>query len=709
MAKKITDLAPGGQITPANAADIQVVGHQGGVDKRFTINLTASGGGGGTGTADGVLKAAGYFYITVAANTQPPALPPAADFSATVGANGAFSITYNKQGGGRLNLAELRPNVFAPASDYYRFPYYISAKSDTDPAPTIVIGQGWDKIDVADATESGGISEARVNQLIAAAAGSFGLNAGQTGAVQTIVNNAIAASGHQSEAEVNALIRTATASILGQAAAANRPADVVSLVVRNKAGSSGVMEIVATLRSGAELKADLPVDMTGDPVIAGAFANGTLTLTRASNKNPIEISGFGTGTGGGGGANIPVAVEADVGKVFTVVRTTRGAFVGAWRAFAGLTQSALDAVKNELQGQINLLAQAVSSLGRVMSWNAILQEFTKGTLTAGGAAFWRQNHEGERTYNHPLEWGFAKWGTGNFVTGGNVNDLREAANHRWALRVPSVAQARYFHDPNANGNPWPGKTTFYTGGGVYATGCDAAAVINNGFLAMCMAIKRKPVALPSNDNLHHRVLWMQNGGVDGQLIGYHNNRLVARVANASGATTARSYTRWLGLIAVPSNEALPPLVNNFSVDFQLPANIANGQKVRLTVHAHIEGNELAPAQLELTIANVAASQTWRNQIFVFDGIANPTADIFYRASSKRIRISVPANGNAPSTANLHFTVGAERQEVVNFRQPTTFSDYPLLAGDSHDQFGDFCGGARQHRSSRRRNCNVRGV
>ena len=79
-----------------------------------------------------------------------------------------------------------------------------------------------------------------------------------------------------------------------------------------------------------------------------------------------------------------------------------------------------------------------------------------------------------------------------------------------------------------------------------------------------------------------------------------------------------------------------------------------------------------------------------SQIFVFDGIANPTTNITYVAATKQIRISPTAN--APSTANEHFTVGAERQEVVNFRQPTTFSDYPLLAGDSHDQFGDFVEG-----------------
>ena len=494
-----------------------------------------------------------YIYAHVNSGQPAPPIPVATDFNAAfVPPNG---FTLEKDSASTTPWRTDRPVI--SIGDIHRLTIEIKGTGFDDTSPVLVIAAVPIKDDDKDEHAPGGLTAEQVDAKITAALqGRTDLTAPQQEAVRQIATASIAASGHQTAAQVQTIVDAAIATVSDA---------IVGISITGMGAST---EITYTTRGG-----------------------GTTTS--------LAIPA------------VPVPEANMLGWALTVIAgATAGTFTYAWKAFVGITQATLDAVKTELQGQISLLADAVASLGRVMSWNAILQEFTKGTLTDGGAAYWRLNHEGERTYNHPLEWGFAKWGTGNFVTGGNVNDLREAANHRWGLIVPSVAQSRHFADPNANGNPWPGKKTFYTGGGVYATGCDAAAVINNGFLAMCMAIKRKPVALPSNDNLHHRVLWMQNGGVDGQLIGYHNNRLVARVANASGATTARSYTRWLGLIAVPSNEALPPLVNNNKVFFQLPDNIANGQKVRITVHAHVEGSELAPAVKEFTIANVAANQNF---------------------------------------------------------------------------------------------------
>ena len=222
-----------------------------------------------------------------------------------------------------------------------------------------------------------------------------------------------------------------------------------------------------------------------------------------------------------------------------------------------------------------------------------------------------------------------------------------------------------------------------------ANGPNLDDALDNGNLIVAGAYKRKPFELPENDNLRHKVLWMQHGNVIKELISFENQRLIVRHANPHGATEGRTYTRYYGLTTT-NNEGLPPLVMGITNQFQLPDNIAAGQKVRITVHAVVEGSELPPATKEFTIANPAAFQDFGNQIFVIDGIANPTVNISYGETDKRIGIQVIAN--APANANEHFTVEVEREEIVNYQQPTTFSEYQLLGGGAHDRNGVFVEG-----------------
>ena len=120
------------------------------------------------------LHASSYYYLRVAAGTQPPPLPAANDFTATVGENGAFTIAYS----GALALTDARPANFESAYDYWSFQYQIIASSDSDPNPGVIITQGWQQIDVKDASAVDGITEARVREIVdAAVLAAAGLNA----------------------------------------------------------------------------------------------------------------------------------------------------------------------------------------------------------------------------------------------------------------------------------------------------------------------------------------------------------------------------------------------------------------------------------------------------------------------------------------------------------------------------------------------------
>ena len=375
--------------------------------------------------------------------------------------------------------------------------------------------------------------------------------------------------------------------------------------------------------------------------------------------------------------------EAATGRFVLAAVKVGQALKYGWYNIQAAIQSARLAVKAELTGQINLLSEAINSLGRVQQWSAVLTELARGMFTAAAGATWKQNIEGQRTYPATLDWLWVKWGQEyrgsgkNYVTGGNTNDIQVPG--RWNLNTPSVAFSRHVVDPAAAGNPWPGMETFYTGMAFYASGPNIADALDNGNLIVAGAYKRKPFELPENDNLRHKILWLQNAaGVVKEIMSIENQRLIVRHANPHGATEGRTYTRYYGLTTT-NNEGLPPFVNDTTVNFQLPDNIADGQKVRVTVHAVVEGSELPPVTKEYTIAAVARNQVLNgNETFVFDGIANPTASVDYVAATNEFGLGhYPTH---PPTPTSTLPLRCNGRKLSTTSSPPPFPNFNCWAG-----------------------------
>ena len=394
---------------------------------------------------------------------------------------------------------------------------------------------------------------------------------------------------------------------------------------------------------------------------------------------------------------VPAAVEADVGKVFTVIRKSAGVFVGAWRAAAaaggGVMQAALDAVKTELQGQISLLSEAVFSEGQSQPRSPVLTELAnRGTITPHQTATWKQNREGERSYPHTLDLLLAKgWPGEDLITGGNTNLFHQDGNAAAAMLHPPAAVFRkYYHDPDDGGNPWPGQATFYSGERIYATGLNAPSAENNGNLVIAVAYKRKQLALPSADNLMHQILWSRKlDGVEIPLLGFHNRRLVMRVANESGATQERSYSQQVGLTD-SNNEANPLATINTVINIPIPADLPANTDIVITAHHNSEGNMDSVSQ-NFRIVSVGGSKGPQALNFTFSSYLNPGAvSAHYYSSARNLQLTLGNGWVQNNVSNFHLSF--HYVKTTTYRQATTFSEYQLLAGDGR-QNGIFVEGA----------------
>ena len=392
---------------------------------------------------------------------------------------------------------------------------------------------------------------------------------------------------------------------------------------------------------------------------------------------------------------VPAAVEADVGKVFTVIRKSAGVFVGAWRAAAaaggGVMQAALDAVKTELQGQISLLSEAVFSEGQSQPRSPVLTELAnRGTITPHQTATWKQNREGERSYPHTLDLLLAKgWPGEDLITGGNTNLFHQDGNAAAAMLHPPAAVFRkYYHDPDDGGNPWPGQATFYSGERIYATGLNAPSAENNGNLVIAFAYERKQLALPSADNLMHQILWSRKlDGVEIPLLGFHNRRLVMRVANESGATQERSYSQQVGLTD-NQNEA-NPLATGI-INIPIPADLPANTDIVITAHANVEGVDAGDPAQSFRIIAVAGSKGPQTLNFAFNGLQSASLSAHYYSSTRNLQLTLGNGWVQNNVSNFHLSF--HYVKTTTYRQATTFSEYQLLAGDGR-QNGIFVEGA----------------
>ena len=357
-----------------------------------------------------------------ASNLPAPSRPDNSEFDLTVSADGGYTAAYTGNAGWGN-----QPQGAVPAGeDEYEVAISIKASGADDTSPVAVVGVVI-KTDHADASiVGGGLTQAQVQAIVDnAIAAQDDLTQGQKDTVRIIIDASLQTRSFQTAEQVQTAV---AAAIAGQTGLTDAQSTVVRNIITTRLSTTG-FQTAAQVQAVVDAAIANITPSTVTISVRGEGADSELVYVEGQNNNAIGIR------------LVPAPTEdAATGRWVLAAQKVGQTLKYGWYNIQAVIQSARLAVKAELTGQINLLSEAINSLGRVQQWSAVLTELARGMFTAAAGASWKQNIEGQRTYPAALDWLWIKWGQEyrgsgkNYVTGGNTNDINIAG--RWNLVRP---------------------------------------------------------------------------------------------------------------------------------------------------------------------------------------------------------------------------------------------------------------------------------
>ena len=618
------------------------------------------------------LHASSYYYLRVAAGTQPPPLPAASEFTATVGANGAFTIAY----AGALGITDARPANFESAYDYWSFQYQIIASSDSDPNPGVIITQGWQQIDVKDASAVDGITEARVREIVEAAVADAGLNAAQTTAVQNLVNASIASSGHQSESEVRALIATAIAGIVhtdstARAGVATNAAEIRQLRAAN---AVGLIQKIAATGAGVNAYLQLPEDF------AARFNFLMVSLTEAGETRRTILS---VGSDLDADTAIPLRASGSSDLRFTLATRrienwdkngnpdlviTSGEFFavgqGNIKAFAQSNGRAIEYgdLAEALQARINSSGDGIPPDIARLAEDLDIEQHPEGIWERVGivevdrpTGFLFTNDS--TTPNHINPEPFTKGGV-SIDSGTRINFVRRHAN------------------PNSDDNAWPGVSPYTTGQ------LDIAKVANEKNLVISCIIGQMAAQRAAVGAGDATEIMFQLGNKP--IMRFNQRGLELSIGQTSGGTsqTRAHFARY-------DSHLLPHISNtlyNNSVSNAIAGhNVAAQPRIKLTAKQRIADEQFVrrtSSVIVVPLANTAPT----NFAIPIEGQQSIVGTLQYNAGNKAISYRFTSGHNVPGE-NFTIDFAIEISETITLPNGTVWGG--MLAAESLSHPGFF--------------------
>ena len=351
----------------------------------------------------------------------------------------------------------------------------------------------------------------------------------------------------------------------------------------------------------------------------------------------------------------------------------------------GVSEPQLNAALATRDGLLNLLGEADNSLAAAIagkqSASPALTELARATVTHDDNATWRQNAEGHRTYGAPLTRAFAKAFGEDIRT--DSADIFAPDAALGALILPAAARRVVFANPGSQANGLPGIRSYYTDA-VGVSGMDAASEAARARLIVAFTYSMKFEI--ASDGVRRPLLNTRNaaGAQVANIIDFLDGNLIVRRADAGGATSRRERSWQSGLVTT-QGESHPFGLNNQPLLFRVPAGIAAGSAIGVTVHADIEGVDSGDPVVDIVNPNWDADLAASNRVWNIPNINNPAATVSYDAATRILRVLPTANFAHNDVEN--FNISATYTRTESWNQPTSHSDFWLSAGDDHDRFG----------------------